>query len=362
MALVPRAPTLELNAPAPGAHQVSTDRWGPFATLARGLPEGALYVVDRRVARLHPGVLSAVRRRRPYAVLQLAAGERAKSMGTLEKVLGAALRLPRGGCLVAIGGGTVGDLATVAAHLIKRGVRLIQVPTTLLAAVDSSVGGKGAVNLGSVKNAAGVFHYAEASLLCPELFATLSAAQRREGLMEALKMAATLDAATFRQWRDHPPQERALVDQSRALKVRVCAQDPYERTGLRQVLNFGHTFAHVLESLTHHRLRHGEAVGLGMRCALDVGRALSVTPHAVAREVEAGLDAAGALDRRALQRALSKGTAPQVSALLAADKKNVRAGEVRMVLLTEVGAWVARPVPRAVWGRLLRAWSKGDVP
>jgi predicted secreted protein len=209
-----------------------------------------------------------------------------------------------------MGGGTVGDLGTVVAHLLKRGVRLIQVPTTLLAAVDSSLGGKGALHVEShgtaLKNAVGVFHYAEECWICPELFATLSARQRREGAVEGWKMAVCLDTRRWRRWTRRRPSLRELIRESRAMKAAVCSEDPYERVGRRSLLNFGHTFGHVLESLSHFRLSHGDAVGPGILCALDVGRAVGATPDAVASDVErAFLEEVGTFGRGRLAALLA---------------------------------------------------------
>ncbi len=341
----------------PGAFLPPQDRLGRFETLCRGLPEGALVVVDRRVAKLHPGVLRALRARRPLALALVTAGEGAKSLAQVERVLEAGARLPRTGTLLCIGGGTVGDLCTVAAHLLKRGVRLVHVPTTLLAAVDSSLGGKGAVHAGKVKNAAGVFHYAHETWLCPPLFRTLSPAQLREGQIEAWKMALCLDPAAYTAWTRRLPALRKLVERSRALKAEVCAQDPYERTGRRRVLNFGHTFGHALESLTSYRLSHGDAVGVGMLCALDVGVALGVTGAARAAEVEATLTSRVLHHGRdALAKALRGKRDRQVLSLLLADKKVDRAGAPVMVLLRELGDARAQEVPVPVLRQCLRSW------
>jgi 3-dehydroquinate synthase len=333
----------------------------------RGLPEGALVVLDARVARLHPGVRPALERRAPRAVVAVPGGESAKSFRVLERILVAGAELPRAGAVVAVGGGTIGDVATVAAHLLKRGVRLHQVPTTVLAAVDSSLGGKGAVDVAvggrTVKNLAGVFHAAEACWLCPEFFTTLTPAQRREGAIEAWKMAVCLDADRYRAWARRPPPLPRLVREARALKEAVVGADPYERSGLRRVLNFGHTFGHVLESLSGFGLAHGEAVGLGMLCALDVGRALGVTPEAVAAEVEGTLHGrAEVRERRELARLLARARAPEVEKLLAADKKAGAGGELQMVLLAAPGEAPVRPVAHAVWRGLLPAWREGRRP
>jgi 3-dehydroquinate synthase len=351
----------------PGAYRPATDKWGSFKRLCASLPEGSLAVVDRRVARLHPTLLPTLQARRPRAIVQLTGGEVAKTFEALEQVVAAGLAMPRSGTLVAIGGGTIGDVSTVAAHLLKRGVRLIQVPTTLLAAVDSSLGGKGAVDITVrgrvVKNPVGVFHYAEEAWLCPELYETLSDTQRREGALEAWKMVASLDAELFRAYVRREPSLERMVKDARRLKESVCAKDPYEHQGLRRVLNFGHTFGHVLESVSRFKLSHGDAVGLGMLCALDVGRALGVTPEDVAWKVEDALhQGPGVLGRERTMDLLKRATLKDVTALLSADKKAGSAGELRMVLLTELGSAVVRDVSADVWRELWPVWTRGKRP
>ncbi|MEW6432535.1 MAG: 3-dehydroquinate synthase family protein [Myxococcota bacterium] len=347
----------------PGAYRPLADRWGRFDALCASLPPGpALAIADARVLRLHPHVGKALRQR-GVSVVALAAGERAKSLSRVEAFARAARTLPRGGTVLAIGGGTIGDVATVFAHLFKRGVgRFIQVPTTALAAVDSSVGGKGAVNVRGTKNALGVFHFADEAWLCPELFATLSPAQRLEGRYEAWKMAVTLDARTFARWRARPPTDEALVREARLLKDVLVREDPHETKGLRVVLNFGHTFGHALETVSGFRVRHGEAVGLGLLCALDVGRALGATPDDVARVVEGAVfGEALASARRRLARVLRGVSVARVAGVLAADKKS-SAGEVRMVLLHAPGRWTTAAVPAATWRRAFTGWKAGRRP
>lgn len=348
---------------APGAYRQSSDRWGTFEARCAALPPGpALAIADERVLRLHPHVERALDARR-VQLAPLPAGERTKSLATLEELASAAASVPRSATLLAIGGGTIGDVATVFAHLFKRGVgRFIQVPTTTLAAVDSSVGGKGAVNLPGVKNGLGVFHFADEAWLCPEFFSTLARPQREEGAFEAWKMAVTLDAQAYARWKVTPPPLESLVRQARRLKAAVVRKDPYEASGLRAVLNFGHTFGHLLESVTGYRLRHGQAVGLGMLCALDVGRAMGLTADSVACDVEDAIfhEALG-LARRRLQRALSGVPLSRVRAVLAADKKSV-GGELRMVLLQRPGAWETMAVSETVWRPLLADWVAGRRP
>jgi 3-dehydroquinate synthase len=292
-----------------------------------------LAIADERVLKLHPQVARALSGRQ-VTLVPLKAGERAKSLKTLELLTKRALTLPRKLTVLAIGGGTIGDVATVFAHTFKRGVgRLIHVPTTLLAAVDSSVGGKGAVNVAGAKNVLGVFHTADETWLCPEFFTTLTEAQRREGRIEAWKMVVTLDGKRWAQWAKAAPGDDELIRVARALKHAVVAKDPYETKGLRVVLNFGHTLGHAIESLSRFRVRHGEAVGLGMLYALDVGVKAGVTPKAVAEQVERALPLARGA-RKQLEAWLAPSNRAALRELIRADKKE------GMILLRRPGSWV----------------------
>lgn len=339
----------------PGSIVPTRERAGRFARLASLLPADAIVFADPRVLRLHATVRRALGRRR---IVTLAAGEPTKSLATLERLAKVLHDVPRSATFVVLGGGTLGDAVTVLAHLHKRGVRLVQVPTTLLAAVDSSIGGKGAVNAGGVKNVLGVFHGATDTLLCPEFFETLTEAQRREGRLEAWKMVVALDAATARRWMKRSPDDVALLREARSLKEAVVRIDPYETAGVRVVLNFGHTFGHVLESVSGFKLRHGEAVGLGMLCALDVGEAMGVTPRGVAAAIERALPNPPNA-RKVLARWVRAMKVSAVERLLAADKKN-EAG-LRMVLLEELGRWRLSSVPASVWKRCWAQWSRGET-
>lgn len=321
-------------------------------------------VADREVLRLHREVRGALEGR---DVLAVSAGEQLKSMGALERILRRMVGRTREDWLVALGGGTVGDVCTVAAHLAARGVRLLQVPSTLLAAVDASVGGKGAVNLTrrgrAAKNAAGVFHTASATWLCPELFRTLDERQVREGRIEAWKMVLCFDAAAARAWSVEAPPLLRWLTAGRALKARVCGSDLLERGTARVLLNFGHTMGHALETNSAFRLSHGDAVGLGMLAALDVGRALRVTPPEVAARAEELLSrCAGVLPRAALAAALGGLDARGLFGLLLADKKRRPGDACRMVLLERIGAAGVYPVPPELLRRQLRGWRAGARP
>lgn len=353
---------------SPGGYQPLRDRWGSFTELVGALSDRSLVLVDRRVASLHPIVSRGLRKAKSKNVLSLIASERLKSLATLQTILAASVSVPRSGTLLAIGGGTVGDVATVAAHLIKRGIRLIQVPTTLLAAVDSSVGGKGAVHVRApgdrwVKNGAGVFHYPSESWLCPEFFDTLTPRQLREGAVEAWKMAVSLDASFWRRLTSKSLTTVQMIRNARALKDDICFRDPYERVGIRQILNFGHTFGHVLESVTDFQLSHGDSVGLGILCALDVGRLLGHTPLALAQSVESALlDVLGILGRDRLQKALARESADSVKALLLADKKVNASGQITMIVLRRIALTKTVSVPDRVWRHCLKYWRRGERP
>jgi 3-dehydroquinate synthase len=303
---------------SPGAWKRSLDVEGRFEALVSRLGDGPVFAIaDARVLRLHPHVRKALARPN-VTLVALRAGEAVKSLRTVERLTKRAVSLPRKVTVLAIGGGTIGDVATFFAHTFKRGVgRLVHVPTTLLAAVDSSVGGKGAVNVAGAKNVLGVFHAADEAWLCAELFTTLTETQRREGRVEAWKMVVTLDAKRWAAWKRATPSDDEVVRVSRALKNALVDRDPYETKGLRTVLNFGHTFGHVIESLSRYRVRHGEAVGLGILYALDLGVRRGVTPPALAAEVERVLP----VTRARLQPWLQPRYAKQTAQLLKADKK-----------------------------------------
>lgn len=321
----------ESKQPAPGALKKSKDCWAPFEQLVEKLPPSpTLVIADERVLALHPQLARALPGHALLATLK--AGEGAKSLGTLERLTKQSVRLPRKVTVLAIGGGTIGDVATVFAHTFKRGVgKLIHVPTTILAAVDSSVGGKGAVNVAGTKNVLGVFHCADEAWLCPELFTTLTEAQRREGRIEAWKMVVTLDAKRWARWSSVAPDDDELIRTSRALKHALVARDPYETKDLRVVLNFGHTLGHAIESLSNYRVRHGEAVGLGMLYALDVGVKRGVTPKAVAEKVERALPLA---QNARAQLAHWLARRDELKSFIRADKKE------GMILLRRPGQWL----------------------
>ncbi len=232
-------------------------------------------------------------------------GERAKTLATVSRVYDALLdrAADRGSTVVAVGGGVLGDMVGFAAATYLRGVRLVHVPTTVMAQVDSAIGGKVGVNHPRGKNLIGAFYPPELVVVDPEALATLPRREFRAGLYEVIKYGLIAEPSLLELLEQH--LDAVLTQKGEALsemirtccrtKAEVVSADEHEQ-GLRRILNFGHTLGHALESTTGYtRLRHGEAVGLGMRAALALGVARGVTPAAVAARASALITRLGPL-------------------------------------------------------------------
>jgi 3-dehydroquinate synthase len=271
-------------------------------------------------------------------VLMLPAGEQHKRLAAVERLAQqlAAAGADRGSLLLAFGGGVIGDVAGFLAAIYMRGIDFVQVPTTLLAQVDSSVGGKTGVNLAAGKNLLGSFYHPRLVVADTDVLRTLPPAELRAGLFESLKAGFICDPALLARMENTSPQmltaDPALLTEviaaSIRVKARVVAEDEREH-GLRMVLNFGHTIGHAIEAVTHYRsLLHGEAVGWGMRAAIEASR-LRGLPDAEADRCLAAIDALGppALPRLSARRLLTATTL---------DKKRI--DHIRhFVLLERVG-------------------------
>lgn len=282
-------------------------------------------------------------------------GEAAKAPGTLAELWGVCADWPLGrdDLVVAVGGGVVGDLAGFLAATWMRGVALVQVPTTLLAMVDAAIGGKTGINLPQGKNLVGAFHQPLAVAADPAVLATLPERLRVEGAAEILKAGLLADANLVERLERDPDGVRrgdptllhALILRAAAIKVDVVTGDERE-AGARAHLNLGHTFGHVLETLTGYgTFLHGEAVAVGLVVALEVGVELGRTPSALVRRVHRCLDALG------LPTAVPTLDRTAVHATMARDKK-ARDG-VRMVLLDDIGRPSLVPVGTATLDTVL---------
>ena len=277
-------------------------------------------------------------------------GERAKQPGILVRLWQSLdrLGLDRHDAVVALGGGVVGDVAGFAAATWLRGIRWVGVPTTLLAQVDSSVGGKTGVDLSTGKNLVGAFHQPRLVLADPSVLRTLPARQLRSGLAEVVKTAMATDAELFRWTERHarrlaagePAALESVVGRTVSAKLRVVLRDEREgEGGGRAVLNYGHTLGHAIEAASGYRvLLHGEAIAIGMRAAAQISeRVAGLDPGARARQ-DSLLDALG------LPRRMSRLRLSRLIEAMARDKKR-RSAKVRWVLTPQVGhASLPRPV------------------
>jgi 3-dehydroquinate synthase len=277
-------------------------------------------------------------------------GERYKTMATLETILDAALSrgADRSTVIVALGGGVVGDLAGFAAATLYRGVRLYMVPTTLLAQVDSSVGGKTGINRPQGKNLVGSFHQPSGVLSDTATLATLPVREYRAGLAEVVKYGVILDGNFFELLERNVARLNArdpellgeVVERCVLLKAYVVERDEREQ-GLRRVLNFGHTVGHAVEKVTDYsRFLHGEAVAIGMVSAARLSERLGLCGPDVGARIEALLAALG------LSTALPADVDPgAVIAAVAYDKKT-HGGKVVFVLAEAIGRCLQREIDR----------------
>ncbi len=339
---------------APGLLASAAPLLGPLA------PRGRLALVtDAHVAALHLPAFVAGLGAAGIAVdeIILPPGEATKDWATLAHVTERLLQLgvERGDAVVALGGGVVGDLTGFAASILRRGCKFVQVPTTLLAQVDSSVGGKTAINAAAGKNLVGAFHQPALVLIDPQVLQTLPLRDLRAGYAEVVKYGLIGDAGFFN-WceanaaallaGDAAAQAEAIAVSCRA-KAAVVAADERETGDIRALLNLGHTFGHAFEAEAgfSDRLLHGEGVALGMALAFDLSAARGLCPAADAARVRAHLLACGfTLSPTALGLAASPAT---LLHHMRQDKK-MKAGTLPFILARGIGqAFVARDVPLA---------------
>lgn len=278
--------------------------------------------------------------------LVLDPGEGAKSWANLERVTDWLLaeEVERGDHILALGGGVIGDLTGFAAAILKRGCGFVQIPTTLLAQVDSSVGGKTAINSAAGKNLVGAFHQPSLVLADLDTLATLPAREMGAGYAEVIKYGILGDRAFFEWCEAHGPdalagdraaQEYAVTESVKA-KARIVAEDERETTGTRALLNLGHTFGHALEAQTgfSERLLHGEGVALGMVLAARYSARRGYVSDDDAARVTAAIDAAGLPSEIAALGLNCSGR--QLADHMLHDKK-MDAGTLPFVLLRGIG-------------------------
>lgn len=268
-------------------------------------------------------------------------GEEEKSLATAERLYDRAIAcgLDRTSTYVALGGGVIGDLTGFVAATYMRGLPFVQMPTTLLSQVDSSVGGKVAVNHPQGKNMIGAFHQPRAVVIDVGCLATLSRRDYLAGIAEIIRYGAACDADFFafleinmgRLVDQESTVLRSAIRTSCAIKAGIVSADEHETSGLRSTLNFGHTFAHALEAVTGYGLyRHGEAVAIGMVCAARMAARLGICAAGDADRQEALIRAAG------LPTTMAGVDPAKIMAAMATDKK-AEGGKIRFVLTEKIG-------------------------
>jgi len=274
-----------------------------------------------------------------YHVLEMDDGEPAKKLATVEQLAEQMVNAgaDRKSVVVAFGGGVIGDSAGFLAAMFMRGVPVIQIPTTLLAQVDASIGGKTGVNLRAGKNLIGAFHQPLAVLVDPELLRTLDEREFRSGLFEALKCGVIRDDKLFSIMENNVENilkwdRDAMTSIIRAaieVKAQVVSKDEKE-SGLRRILNYGHTIGHAIESATgYSQLLHGEAVAWGMIAAAEIARDIRVCSAKTAERIKAAVVAYGPLPAIALRT-------EDIVSRLATDKKTI-SGNLHFVLPEKIG-------------------------
>lgn len=331
--------------------------------LSLGSEPSGILVSTEKIMRLHGNQVKAALAAHGFdhpVIALLPDGEAAKTVPVWGRILEvmARARLDRRSFVIALGGGSVGDAAGFAAAAYMRGVRAIQIPTTLLAMVDSSVGGKTGLNLPEGKNLIGAFHQPELVLVDPAFLRTLPARERQSGVYEILKCGILKSAPLLR-----------LVERTRglrtasaieiesaiaaaiAIKARIVEGDEKE-TGERILLNLGHTLGHALEAATAYRtFTHGEAVGYGIEFATDLGEALGLTSPRTARRVRSVLASLGRAPH--LQRSMVTAARSAIHG----DKKRV-GRRVRVVVFERPGHPLIIELDAEAFGTLAQAWME----
>jgi 3-dehydroquinate synthase len=317
----------------------------------------AAIVTDENVAKQHLATLETSLRTfdRHLGTIIMPPGESTKcfaELGRLSESL-LSLKLERGDLVIALGGGVIGDLAGFAASILRRGVRFVQIPTSLLAQVDSSVGGKTGINTPHGKNLIGAFHQPSLVLADTKALSTLPVREMRAGYAEVAKYGLLGDARFFgwleQNWQrlfgNDPATLTEAIEVSIAAKARIVERDETE-TGDRMLLNLGHTFGHALEAWAGYssRLLHGEAVAIGMAQAARFSEERGLCPEGTAARAEKHLRAVGLPTRVAHIPGSDRPDPKTLFALMQQDKK-VQGGRLTLILMRAIGdAFVTREV------------------
>ena len=318
-------------------------------------PSRCAVITDSHVGPLYADVVTRSLEQAGFkpTVIAVAAGEESKSMGRVETVCDRmiAAGLDRGAFVVALGGGVIGDLAGFVASIYYRGIPHVQIPTTVVAQVDSAIGGKTGVNAREGKNLIGSFHQPVQVITDPALLASLPDREFNEGVAEIVKHAVIRDAAMLADLRvaiDSNPV--SLIARNQQIKAQIVSEDEFEKLGLRALLNFGHTIGHAIENAAGYgRYLHGEAVSLGISAALDLSVEKAGLPLDQAKKVRAALSAFD------LPLQLPQDVSSEALMNAVRTDKKFDAGSVRFVLTRSLGsAFVSKEITEDDVRRVIR--------
>lgn len=354
--------------------EIGAGLFGRIPDRLRKMNEIAAWAIisDRNVARLYgQKLLKAMRKAGSRAYLvSFPAGERSKNRKIVARIEDDLfdIGMGRDGAILALGGGVTGDLAGFVAATYMRGVPFVQVPTTLLAMVDSSVGGKTGIDVPAGKNLIGAFHQPKAVFIDPEILKTLPKKELASGMAEVVKHAVIADASLFNFLEKNaefllnldPKALEKVIAKNCAIKARVVERDERE-SGLRQILNYGHTVGHAIELLSRYRIAHGRAIAIGLAVEGRFSRVLGLIPQENLDRQDKLLARLG-LNTRLPGNFNSK----EIALAMKLDKK-VRHGAVRMALPARIGkmargedgSWAISASPELIIPVLRRAARSG---
>lgn len=297
-------------------------------------------LTDETVYKLHGDKLTQVLQAYHLEYVVVKPGENSKSMATYEMVMESLLdkQMKRGELLIAFGGGVIGDLGGFVASTLFRGVPYVQIPTTLLSQVDSSIGGKTAINSHNSKNMIGTFYQPKLVIIDIDFLSTLSDFEYKNGMAEIIKSACIGDPVLFDQLDHNNIKTLEMIERTLNVKKAVVMIDEFDLKE-RMFLNFGHTFGHALEKQSAYKIAHGYAVAEGMMIAVHIGEALKITAPSVKKRLKSILEKydLGLLNTDPLS----------LMSEIAYDKKNIM-GNLTMIFIQDIGQPIAHVITKEV--------------
>lgn len=297
-------------------------------------------VTDETVYHLYSSMIKQLLTAFNVNFIVVAPGEQAKSIAIYETVIDALIDqgMKRTDLLIALGGGVIGDLAGFVASTIYRGVPYIQIPTTLLAQVDSSIGGKTAINSHKGKNMIGTFYQPKLVIIDPDFLRTLPDFEYKNGMAEVIKSAYIGDSILQEKLFHGNIKTLEMIERSILVKREVVLKDEFDLNE-RMFLNFGHTFGHALEKQSNYEIAHGFAVAEGMLMATHIGQKLGITPAGIFKELKLILE-------KYDLGLLNTNPVPLIDDVFF-DKKNTH-GQLKMIFLTDIAKPVIKPITKEV--------------